>query len=111
MSIRTMPILICDGCGTVISMDFYITRQPIDQKIVSQDEASAPERHFCCTACEGWWNAQFPPEGVWGPAWDERHWWCENVGPCSERARVRTAHEAHPLVDMDFHEKDPEPIP
>jgi hypothetical protein len=110
MSIRKTPVLICDGCGTTIGMDFYITRRPARQKVVKQDRHSSSERHFCCSACEAWWNAQFPQEGPWGPAWDEREWWCDNVGPCGERARVRTAHEESPLMDMEFHVTDPEPI-
>ncbi|NPV68067.1 MAG: hypothetical protein HPY64_13060 [Anaerolineae bacterium] len=110
MSKRLVPILVCDGCGTEITVDFYITRQPGNQKVIQRDRHALPERHFCCAACEGWWDAQFPPQGPWGPAWDERDWWCEHVGPCAERARVRTVHKEEPLVDLEFHDRDPEPI-
>lgn len=111
MSIRNIPVLVCDGCGTAIGMDFYITRRPTTQKVIHQNPDRSPERHFCCAACEAWWNAQFPLEGPWGPAWDEREWWCANVGECGERARVRTAHTESPLMDMTFHDNDPERIP
>lgn len=111
MSKRNIPVLVCDGCGTVIAIDFYITRHPATQEVLQPDPDTSPERHFCCNACEGWWNAQFPPEGVWGPAWDEREWWCEHVGPCAERARVRTVKAVDPLVDMEFHDRDPEALP
>ncbi len=110
MSIRTVPVLICDGCGSQIDMTFYSTRQPQGQKVVLHRHDDAPDRHFCCAACEAWWHAQFPAEGPWGPAWDEREWWCAHVGPCGERAQVRTAHADTPLVDMEFHDHDPEPI-
>ncbi|GAB4572275.1 MAG: hypothetical protein Kow0077_11250 [Anaerolineae bacterium] len=111
MSERTVSVLVCDGCGTVIDIDFYITRRPgSNQKVIQRNKKASPERHFCCAACEGWWNAQFPPEGPWGPAWDERDWWCDRVGPCAERARVRTAKVVDPLVDMEFHDRDPEPL-
>ncbi len=112
MSVRNVQVLICDGCGTEISTDFYITLRPGPrQKVIQRDPKRSPERHFDCEACASWWRAQFPPEGPWGPAWDERDWWCARVGPCGERARVRTVHEENPLVDLEFHEKDPEPIP
>lgn len=111
MSIRDVPVIVCDGCGAAIDTDFYITRRPAGQQIVQQNPERDPARHFCCAACEAWWGAQFPREGLWGPAWDERAWWCDNVGPCGERARVRTAHEEAPLMDMAFHDHDPEPLP
>lgn len=110
MSKRNIPVLVCDGCGTVIEIDFYIPRSPENRRVVQRDPTASPERHFCCNACEGWWNAQFPADGPWGPAWDERDWWCDNVGPCAERARVRTAKVVDPLVDMEFHDRDPEPL-
>jgi hypothetical protein len=103
--------MVCDGCGSEIDMDFYITRQPGTQKIIQRDKNAAAVRHFCGKSCEGWWKAQFPASGLWGPAWDERDWWCDNAGPCGKRARVRTAHEKNPLVDMVFHDGDPEFIP
>ena len=111
MSIRSVPVLVCDGCGTVIGMDFYITLNPTPaQPIVQRDRTREPDRHFCCAACEAWWHAQFPPTGPWGPAWDERNWWCDHVGPCAERARVRTAHAEAPLMDLEFHDSNPERI-
>ncbi len=111
MSIRHVPVLICDGCGTAIHNNFYITRRPSGQKVIQQDPSRAPERHFECEACEAWWWAQFPASGPWGPAWDERDWWCDAVGPCGERARVRTVYAEKPLIDLEFHDADPEPIP
>ena len=108
MSTRKVPTLICDGCGTVIDMDFYITRRPARQKVLQQERTVSPARHFCCQTCESWWHAQYPVSGPWGPAWDDRDWWCEHAGPCGERAQVRTAHAANPLVDMEFHDEDPE---
>ncbi len=110
MSKRSIPVLMCDGCGTQIKIDFFITRQPEGQKVVQRDRKLPPDRHFCCAACEGWWDAQFPPEGPWGPAWDEREWWCEHVGPCAERAHVRTVRADDPLTDMEFHDHDPESL-
>lgn len=110
MSVRNVPMLICDGCGTVIDMDFYLRIQPSHQPVFQQDPCLPVERHFCCEACQSWWNAQFPDTGPWGPAWDERDWWCETVGDCGERARVRTTHDVMPLVDTGAHFDDPEPL-
>ncbi len=110
MSIRRVPVLVCDGCGTVIENRFYLTARPTGQKIVQHDPCLTPERNFCCEACQAWWNAQFPADGPWGPAWDERDWWCEHVGPCAERSRVRTVYEEAPLVDNKVHFEDPEPL-
>jgi hypothetical protein len=114
MSIRTVSVLVCDGCGTVIDMDFYIRACPGDQKdaqkVVKRRRIDSSERHFCCEACEAWWRGQFPVSGPWGPAWDEREWWCEKVGPCSESIRVRSTHEKMPLLDLEGHLEDPEPL-
>ncbi|GEM_PF-4704099 len=110
MSVRNVSMLVCDGCGTVIDMDFYITLRPSGQQVIQQDPSRPVERHFCSKACESWWRGQYPADGPWGPAWDERDWWCENVGPCGERARVRTAHEEMPLLDLENHMEDPEPL-
>ncbi len=111
MSIRNVPLLICDGCGTAIHSEFYLTLKPSGQRVIQQQPRRSPERHFDSEACAAWWWAQFPASGPWGPAWDERDWWCKHVGPCGERARVRTAHQENPLVDLEFHDADPEPIP
>lgn len=108
MSVRNVPTLICDGCGSVIDMDFYLRIRPAHQTVVQKDLSLSTERHFCCEACQSWWFAQFPEDGPWGPAWDERDWWCKEVGDCGERARVRTAHDVMPLVDVHAHYDDPE---
>jgi hypothetical protein len=110
MSTRYVPTTICDGCGTVIETDYHLKIKPHGQKVLQPTAISSAWRDFCCEACEEWWHAQFPAEGPWGPAWDERDWWCENVGPCAERAHVRTAHEEMPLIDTKVHFKDPEQI-
>ncbi|MDL1885915.1 hypothetical protein FBR01_20030 [Anaerolineae bacterium CFX8] len=110
MSVRNVPMLICDGCGSVIDMDFYIRIRPTRQTVVQKDPCTSPERDFCCEACAAWWHAQFPESGPWGPAWDEREWWCEQVGDCGERARVRTTHDEMPLVDVRAHFEDPESL-
>lgn len=109
MSIRCVPVLVCDGCGAVIDMKFFRKINPTAQKVIQHDRHASPERHFCCDGCEAWWHAQFPADGPWGPAWDERDWWCEKVGPCAERSHVRTAHAEAPLVDTRLHYEDPEP--
>ncbi len=110
MSIRSAPVLICDGCGTVIEKDFFIKISPQHQEIVQQDPSLSTDRDFCCEACLEWWQAQFPADGPWGPAWDEHDWWCTHVGPCAERARVRTAHEELPLLDTKVHFESPEHV-
>lgn len=110
MSIRYVPTLICDGCGTVVESGACRKQLPAGQIVVQKSKARSVERHFCSEACEAWWQAQFPASGPWGPAWDEREWWCEHVGPCAERAHVRTAHDAMPLVDVHAHFEDPEPL-
>ncbi len=110
MSLRMVPQRVCDGCGTAIDIDFYITLTPHNQQVIQQDRQRDPARHFCGSACEAWWHAQFPAVGPWGPAWDERDWWCERVGPCAERSRVRTAPTDAPLMDMEFHDADPEKL-
>jgi hypothetical protein len=110
MSIRLLPVVVCDGCGTVIDFDYHLRLIPENQKIIRQDPTRPPERNFCCEACESWWLAQFPLEGPWGPAWDEREWWCQETGACGERAHVRTAHVESPLVDTKVHFEDPEKL-
>ncbi|MBZ0276952.1 MAG: hypothetical protein K8I60_12450 [Anaerolineae bacterium] len=110
MSIKNVPTLVCDGCGAVIDMDFYIRIRPTGQKVIQSDPTLSPERDFCCDACESWWHAQFPASGPWGPAWVERDWWCDQVGPCAERAHVRTAHAEMPLSENRSYYDDPEPL-
>jgi hypothetical protein len=111
MSIRNVPVVVCDGCGATIEMSFYIRIQPARQPVVQKDPTRSPERDFCCEACEAWWKAQFPASGPWGPAWDEREWWCQEVGPCADHVRVRTARDVMPLVDVQSHFDKPEEIP
>ena len=110
MSIQRVPVRVCDGCGTVIETDYYIRIRPVTQKVVQQDRSKSPVRDFCCEACERWWRAQFPATGPWGPAWDEREWWCDQVGPCAESLHIRTAHEESPLVDTKVHFDTPERV-
>ncbi len=110
MSTYHVPVLVCDGCGTQIDMDFYIRIQPTDQKVIQRNPEESPERDFCCEACQSWWQAEFPADGPWGPAWYERDWWFERVQAGKERAHIRTAHDQMPIVDTHAHFDDPETI-
>ncbi|NWF68057.1 MAG: hypothetical protein HXY40_03135 [Chloroflexi bacterium] len=111
MSTRYVPYIVCDGCGTVIEADYHIRISPQQQPIVQRDPNAAPQRDFCCEACAAWWHAQFPANGPWGPAWDERAWWCDHVGPCAASVHIRTTHEEAPLVDTKVHFVDAEKLP
>jgi hypothetical protein len=106
MSLKTVQVLVCDGCGAEIDMDYYIRIRPEGQPVLQRDLTASPERNFCCEACEQWWHAQFPETGYWGPGWEERAWWHEQVGP---HHAVRTAHAEMPMVDVHAHFTDPEP--
>jgi hypothetical protein len=109
MSWKMTPVLVCDGCGTVIDTDYYILLDPSDQEVVQKDLQVPAERDFCCEACEEWWKAEYPEDGVWGPAWAERDWW-RHQAQNSEHVRVRSAHEDMPLVENRSYFDDPEPI-
>ncbi len=109
MSWKMMPILVCDGCGTMIDTDYYLTLEPTDQKIVQRDVSLPPERDFCCEACEAWWKAEYPESGTWGPAWEERDWWRHQTQNQAHVA-VRSAHEEMPLTDNHSYFDKPEPI-
>jgi hypothetical protein len=109
MSIKIQKVLVCDGCGTTIDMDFYIRIQPAGQRVLQLDASLPVERDFCCEACEVWWQAQYPASGPWGPAWEEREWWAEQAGPEYRQRHLRTTHSAMPLVDTHAHFEDPEP--
>jgi hypothetical protein len=89
MSIHLVPLLICDGCGTIIEKKNYVKVRPGAQKVIQKDKRHSYERDFCCEACMTWWQAQFPATGPWGPAWDERDWWFENAGRRGKRAKAR----------------------
>lgn len=109
MSIRMTPVLVCDGCGTVIDMDTYIKRTPTDQSILQQHPEQSTERDFCCDACEAWWQSEYPETGAWGPAWEERDWWHHQLQDHAF-TRVRTAHEEMPLFENHSYFDDPEPL-
>jgi hypothetical protein len=111
MSIKLIPVIVCDGCGTVIETDYHIQIHPQNQEVVQRDPARSSQRDFCCEACEEWWYAQYGGDGPWGPAWDEREWWCAIFGPCAEKAHVRTTHDESPLVDVRVHFDSPERFP
>lgn len=90
MSIRQVPTIICDGCGTVIDADFHV-KIDVGQQKVKQPHAKSPTRRdFCCEACKAWWFAEFPAEGPWGPAWDDREWWWEHVAPKKHHTHLRS---------------------
>src|SRR5574341_2070847 len=99
MSTRLIRQLICDGCGTLIEVDSYIRVRPSGQAVIQKDKRHSYERDFCCEACQSWWFAQFPADGPWGPAWDERDRWSQHSGTYGQRAHVRTTHDDMPLVD------------
>lgn len=110
MSTRLVPVLVCDGCGAEIDMDFYIRVNPgSDRRILQKDTSEATERDFCCEACREWWKAQYPESGPWGPAWDERDWWRQSMLTC-DHVPVRTTRDSLPLVDTHSHFENPEPI-
>jgi hypothetical protein len=80
MSIHLAPTLICDGCGTIIEKQNYVKIRPTaGQKVIQKDKRHSYDRDFCCEACMSWWRVQFPANGPWGPAWDERDWWREQT--------------------------------
>ncbi|MFN8377025.1 MAG: hypothetical protein U0694_29630 [Anaerolineae bacterium] len=108
MSIRKVPTVVCDGCGTVIDADYHIKLDNRDQKVVQKDRDGSTQRDFCCEACAEWWHAEFPADGAWGPAWDEREWWWKHVRPRKEHPHLRTAHEESPLTDTKVHFESPE---
>ena len=110
MSWKNVPTLVCDGCGQVIDMDFYIRLDPSGQRVVQKDHSHSPERDFCCEACKEWWRAEYPPDGAWGPAWDEREWWRHQM-QTTDHVPVRTTHDDLPLVDTHAHFDDPQPLP
>jgi hypothetical protein len=109
MSIKNVPTLVCDGCGAVIDMDFYIRVHPGDQEILQRDPSRSPERDFCCEACKEWWYAEFPTDGPWGPAWEERAWWWQQRQN-GEHTSIRTAHTEMPLVDTHANFVHPETV-
>ncbi len=78
MSIHLAPVLVCDGCGTVIEKQNYVKIKPAGQKVIQKDKRHSYERDFCCEACMTWWRTQFSGS-LWGPAWDERAWWREQT--------------------------------
>lgn len=107
MSKTTLPVVRCDGCGTIIDTDGYLHIEP-DREIVVTKSLGA-ERDFCCEACESWWKAQYPLHGPWGPAWEEREWWHHQL-VASDYIPVRTTHDEMPLLDTRVHFEDPEPV-
>ena len=106
MSWRMTPVLICDGCGTVIDIDNYFSLDPAGQTVLQKNPEIPAERDFCCEACEAWWKAEYPETGTWGPAWEEREWWRQNHPHIS----VRSIHEESPLSDNHSYFDNPEPI-
>lgn len=109
MSRTLMPVLVCDGCGAPITSDFYIRIRPENQKVLQRDITLSEERDFCSEACYTWWKAEYPAEKLWGPAWEDRHWWREQIKP-EQHTPVRTAHEEMPIIDAHAHFEDPEPL-
>ena len=106
MSWKLTPILTCDGCGTTIDIDTYVTLRPTEQTILQKDPDMPASRHFCCEACEVWWKAEYPESGPWGAAWNERHWWWEQTGP---HVNVRSEHAEEPLAHNHSYFDKPEP--
>lgn len=106
MSWKMTPVLVCDGCGTAIDIDLYLSIDPDGQEVLQKDSEVPTERDFCCDACEAWWKAEYPESGPWGPAWEERAWWRQK----REHVPVRTVHEEEPLSDNHSYFDDPEPI-
>jgi hypothetical protein len=109
MSWKMIPVLVCDGCGTVIDTDYYTMLDPADQPVLQRDKSVPAERDFCCEACEQWWRAEYPENGPWGPAWEERAWWRQHVLN-ADRVPVRTAHEEMPLAENRSYFDKPEPL-
>lgn len=109
MSWKDVPTLVCDGCGQIIDMDYYIHITPVNQQLLQENMAVSPERHFCCEACKEWWHAQYPEDGPWGAAWDEHEWWQQQL-QASGHVPVRTTHGEMPLIDTHTHFGDPEPV-
>ncbi|MBZ0280368.1 MAG: hypothetical protein K8L97_06480 [Anaerolineae bacterium] len=110
MSIKLVETVVCDGCGTPIDFDYHLHITPFNQKVVQKEVKQSPRRDFCSEACQSWWLAEYPNTGAWGPAWDEREWWCEQVGECADHIPVRTTHDEMPIVDVHAHFDDPEPL-
>ncbi|MBL8162032.1 MAG: hypothetical protein JNJ61_08605 [Anaerolineae bacterium] len=110
MSTVLVKTLVCDGCGAVIDMDFYIRLQYAGQRLLQQNPNIPLERDFCCEACKEWWLAQYSHADIWGPPWEEREWWRDQVEQMHEHVPVRTTHDVMPLVDTHAHFEDPEPL-
>lgn len=109
MSWKNIPVLVCDGCGTVIDTDYYTILDPTHQAVVQRDLSLPAERDFCCEACEAWWKAEYPETGAWGPAWEERGWWREQPQN-RDHIGVRTDHKEMPLSENRSYFDKPEPI-
>ncbi len=106
MSRKMIPVLVCDGCGTVIDVDLYLSIDPAGQEVLQKNPEVPAKRDFCCDGCEAWWKAEYPESGPWGPAWEERDWWRQNRA----HVPIRSAHEEEPLSDNRSYFDDPEPI-
>lgn len=106
MSWRMTPVLVCDGCGTEIDVDHYLSIHPAGQAVLQKNPQIPAERNFCCEACEAWWKAEYPESGQWGPAWEEREWWRQNHPHIS----IRSAHEEMPLSENHSYFDHPESV-
>ncbi len=106
MSWRMTPILVCDGCGTEIDIDHYLSIHPAGQVVLQKNPEIPAERDFCCEACQTWWEAEYPKSGQWGPPWEEREWWRQNHPHIS----IRSAHEDMPLAENHSYFDNPESV-
>ena len=106
MSWKLTPILVCDGCGTEIDVDHYLSIHPAGQVVLQKNPEIPTERNFCCEACQSWWMAEYPKSGQWGPAWEEREWWRQNHPHIS----IRSAHEEMPLSENHSYFDHPESV-
>jgi hypothetical protein len=109
MSWKLVPTRICDGCGAEIDTTYFISMKPEGRKVLRRDTTLPAKRDFCCEACAEWWRARYPENEPWGPSWDEREWWHEQV-LTREHIFVRSAHKNMPIAENHTYFEDPEPI-